>query len=157
MHLDRLNAGEMAGIIDAVCERIDAVVAGNPGRVSLAGSYETLAEEAGVWVIVEHHPLARARAVVDGAEVVVALRPGPRPHRGSVSLAKASPYVDLDLEEVYAMLNDEEGITSGSDRWGGSDLVGGSPRESGTRLPPTRLCECVAVCYGRPPATPSWG
>lgn len=145
-----MTAEEMAEVIAECAERMDAVVAGRPGRVPLSASYETLAEEAGVWAVVEHHPLARARVVVDGAEVVVAVRPGPVAGTQAVSVAKGAPWVDVDLDLVWAELNDAEGIAPEErDRWGGSDLVGGSPRERGTRLAPGEVCRLVADCYGR--------
>lgn len=77
-----------------------------------------LAEKAGGWVVVESHPLSRPRIVLDGAEVVVAVRPAPREGTLPASVARASPWVALALEQMCSELNDAEGIGGERDRWG---------------------------------------
>ena len=147
-----LDAEGMAGVIDAVCVRIDELVAGRPGQLELTTSYELLHEVGPVWAICEHHPLARAAAVAEGARALVSVLPGPHPTTGTVTLCKADSDVPVDLELVYADLNLIEGRDlSDLDRWGGSDLVGGSPRSAGTHLSLDDIVDAVLARYGDDP------
>jgi hypothetical protein len=151
--------GEMAAVIRAVGGRLDAVAEGRPGRVDLTDSYEVVAATGDVWALVERHPLARARAAADGVRVYLAVRPGPTPDTRTVSLGRVSPFVPADLPGCYAALNaaEPDGHLAGDplDCWGGSDLVGGSPRRSGTALPVAELVGIVADLTTRPPSLPS--
>jgi len=45
-----------------------------------------------------------------------------------------SVYVDFDLSKIYQALNGVEGLIKSSEQWGGSNTVGGSPRNNGTTL-----------------------
>lgn len=135
------DAAGMATIVDEICDRATAAVAGRPGFVDVAGGYEILDQRGGVWAVVEHHPLARARLCADGADIFVSVRDD-GPGRSHVSVGRASVFTPIDLDEVWASLNELEGC-DGLDRWGGSDLVGGSPRHAGTALDLDDIVEVI--------------
>src|SRR5690606_27011286 len=97
--------------------------------------------------VVEYGPLARLRMHAAGIDVFVAVRDhGPR---RVVSIGKSGPFVPYDLEAAYAELNALEGtggLNQGHlDCWGGSDIIGGPRRRSGTQLPVSMIVDVVAA------------
>ncbi len=126
-----VDAGGLPALIEAVTERIAAHVAGRGGQRPAWGDFEEVGRQGGVVAVVEHGPYARMALRRAGINAVVAeRRSGAICH---VTLAKASPYCGPDLERAYVRLNELEGCAP-DQWWGGSDLVGGSPRRRGTTL-----------------------
>jgi hypothetical protein len=78
-----------------------------------------------------------------GIKVIVSVRERGEGRR-DVTVAKAS-FGGPDLLAAFARLNEIEGCPE-DDQWGGSDLVGGSPRRRGTALPLEQILEIVADC-----------
>lgn len=68
----------------------------------------------------------------------------------------ASGFLDQDIEELYKRLNKADPAASasreGENLWGGSSDIGGSPRQSGSRLEPGRILELIAEVYGEQPS-----
>lgn len=50
------------------------------------------------------------------------------------SIGRPSPYVAFPVEKLYAVLNEREIALGGSGGWGGSNMIGGSPREQGSQM-----------------------
>jgi hypothetical protein len=50
------------------------------------------------------------------------------------------------VERIYDALNESEGLTSQDDCWGGSTIIGGSPRKTGSRLRPKEVQEVINRC-----------
>jgi hypothetical protein len=48
-----------------------------------------------------------------------------------------SPFVPFDVPEILRVLNDAEG--SDTECWGGSNIIGGSPRVQGSKLSPDEV------------------
>lgn len=148
------DAEILGDIIREVGFRIDETLAGRGGKVDLSATtgYDLEAVAGDVWVVREHHPMARARVCLDGATVFISVRPGPDERTLSMTVGKASPFVHLDLDAVYADLNaaelDAGGDVGSCDRWGGSDAIGGSPRLAGTRLDHSDVMAVVARHMG---------
>lgn len=60
------------------------------------------------------------------------------------TLGKLSDYILFPIEDLYAVLNEAEDITKDNlDRWGGSSLIGGSPRAAGSKLTPKQVEQIV--------------
>ncbi|MDX2438604.1 MAG: CPBP family intramembrane metalloprotease [Acidobacteriota bacterium] len=59
------------------------------------------------------------------------------------TLRQVDPFLPTNLDDVYDRLNLLDGAVSGSQRWGGSGDIGGSPRGVGTDL---RIDEIVDIC-----------
>jgi hypothetical protein len=128
-------------IIDEVGERVTAHVDGRGGQRPADGHFEVLARQGPVAVVREHGPYARVAARRAGLDTVICERwAGPV---RVVNIAKTSPWAGTDLVSVFQVLNEIEGC-SPEDCWGGSDLVGGSPRRSGTSLPLDLVLATVA-------------
>ncbi|MEA2842533.1 MAG: hypothetical protein QOJ69_204 [Actinomycetota bacterium] len=128
-------------LIIEVAERITAHVDGRGERRPAWGEFHVVAKLGSVAAIVESGPYARMAVGRAGIQAVVAERESAG--RRIVTLAKASPFVPVDLVDAYRRLNEIEACPT-DDQWGGSDLIGGSPRGTGTLLPLGTILEIVA-------------
>ena len=136
-----MDAQAMLDVIDEVGDRITALADGHGDRRAAWGDFELVARRDHVAAVVEHGPYARLAARRAGIETLVAER-----RCGDtrvITLAKTSPFVSTDLAVAYARLNELDGCPD-DDGWGGSDLVGGSPRGRGTLLPLELILDIVA-------------
>ena len=131
----------MRSLIAEVSDRITAYVEGRGERRPAWGEFHVVAQLGSVAAIIESGPYARMAVGRAGIRAVVAERQGAG--KRTVTLAKESPFVNLNRLEAYRCLNEVEGCPI-ADQWGGSDLVGGSPRGSGTVLPLNTILEVVA-------------
>ncbi len=138
-----MSASDMEAVIKAVGERIEAYSSGKGGRLRPDTEYEVLHHGAG-WVLVkELGAHARTRMFHDGIRAYVTVREGPAEHF-TYSIGKMSHFVPFPLERLYDELNQAEGIPAeASDRWGGGNTIGGSPREQGSRIPPAKLARIL--------------
>lgn len=70
----------------------------------------------------------------------------------SYTLRRSAAFSGIDLQTAYERLNLIDRTVNGappSDRWGGSEDIGGSPRVKGSRLQPGEVLEALAVVYRR--------
>ncbi len=77
----------------------------------------------------------------NGIRAYVSVRDRPD-NRWNYVLGRMSPFIPLDLNALYSTLNEIEKITD-NDTWGGSDTVGGSPRNRGSSLSPEELTKIL--------------
>ena len=140
-HGSPIDAVVMTTVIEEVGDRITALVDGRGDRRPAWGDFELVARHGPVAAVVEHGPYARIAARRAGIKTLVAERRCG--DRRVITLAKTSPFVATDLNVAYARLNRLDGCPD-DDGWGGSDLVGGSPRGRGTGLPLDLILETVA-------------
>ena len=59
------------------------------------------------------------------------------------TIAKSSPFIDFPIEDLYSLLNKSDVVTTLENEWGGSDLIGGSPRNTGSELSPNQVFEII--------------
>lgn len=135
--LHRMDAPTMKALIDEVGERITAYVEGRGEEITLDTRYETIGGGPGWQMIVEHGPHARTALFAQGVRAFVSAREN-GDGTWTYSIGRMSPFVRFPLRELYATLNAAEGRGEGSG-WGGSNTIGGSPRERGSRLPPAEV------------------
>ncbi|MGH9222634.1 MAG: hypothetical protein ACRD2W_02255 [Acidimicrobiales bacterium] len=131
----------LRAIIEEVAERITAHVNGSGGRRAASTEYVPVLQRGAVAVVREYGPYARMQERLDGLETVISER-----WAGTVrivSITKTTPWSSTDLATVYRRLNELEGCPP-DDQWGGSDLVGGSPRRRGTSLSLETILDVVA-------------
>ena len=67
------------------------------------------------------------------------------------TLARKSPLIPFPLGEMFEELNLAEWDKRGEDfteSWGGSEIIGGSPRTRGSLLAPERVQEIIAKVIG---------
>jgi hypothetical protein len=129
-------------VIDEVGGRIDAWADGRAREIDDDSGYEVLRRTEHAVAVAEHGPYARLALQADGRSCFVAVRR----HGGRtvMTIGRVDDDVPLDLLGVWSELNELEGREPDhDDRWGGGDLIGGSPRRSGTLLDVDRVCEVV--------------
>lgn len=136
--LTTLGAEDMHAVIQAVGVRITAYVEGRGERVELDTRYDRVGGGDGWEMIVEHGAHARTGLFAEGVRAYVAVREN-TDGTYVYTLGKMSPFVQFPVQELYDVLNAEEGLSSGPKGWGGSNTIGGSPREGGSKLTPKEL------------------
>ncbi len=118
--------------LEAVLGRLDAFAMGQSDFVALDTRHTLLAQHPDFWVVDEiggNH--ARYHLYGQGMRAFVAIVARRPDGRTVYSLGRRSGYVNFPLPDLYAALNAAE--KSGG-RWGGSDIIGGSPRAEGSTL-----------------------
>ena len=86
---------------------------------------------------------------VHGARLgIIALDRG----EGHYTLRQVNLFMNANLQRVYARLNAIDPAVRGSNRWGGSDQIGGSPRLSGSGLRPEQIADALVRAF-RPVTT----
>lgn len=142
---------EMENTIREVGERIDRYLIGTAQRQPIDADYSIVESRGRVAAIVEHGPLARSQLKDAGIDVFVTVwrREGSR--RG-LTIAKTNPYAPYNFQRAYEELNRLEDPDPG-DEWGGSDTIGGSPRNAGTALELSTILDVVERCHEERTAT----
>lgn len=140
--LHTMNDEGLARLIDEVGERISMFADNRGGSVDLDTFHEVIGGGAG-WRMVKN-PTVYARTVIyaDGIRAFISVRDR-TDGRYTYVVGKMSPYVPFPLEKIYEALNEAEGTTMGENSWGGSDIIGGSPRGTGSSLAPRQVEQLV--------------
>lgn len=136
--LFRMDAAGMGSIIHQVGERITAFTEGEGELIELDTRYDEMGGGAGWRLIVEHGPHARTALFGAGVRAFVSARDN-GDDSWTYTIGKMSPYVRFPVDELYTALNAAEGLADGPGGWGGSNTIGGSPREGGSKLPPLEI------------------
>jgi hypothetical protein len=140
--LQRMDADGMVGVIERVCSRITSHTLGRGEEIALDTRYEKIGGGDGWMMIVEHGPHARSALCAAGVRAFVAVH-AHDDGSSTYSLGRMSPFVRFPLDELYERLNEAEGIAPGEAGWGGSNTIGGSPREGGSRLAPEEVSRII--------------
>ena len=93
-------------------------------------------------MIVEHGAHARTKLFAAGVRAFLSVRENGG-GRWTYSIGRMSPFVQFPIEELYSVLTEAEGLEHGAYGWGGSNTIGGSPRQGGSRLAPAQVEEIV--------------
>lgn len=144
-HRGLMDEAEMRGVILDVCERISQFVEYESLTLELDTRYEELGGGPGWRLIAEIGMYARTKLYTDGIGAFVALRATQKSSYTYV-VGKMSPFVHFPMRRIFRRLNEVEGITNLNNAWGGTEIIGGSPRKSGSRLPPNAVEEIVNAC-----------
>jgi hypothetical protein len=146
--LYRMSKKEMRNILWSVYGRIDAAVDGRSGKVELDTRFEKIGGGPGWQLIVEKGPYARTKLFSKKIKAYVTLV-DKKGDTYAYTVGKMSPFVMFPLERIYGALNKAEGLSSPEDGWGGSTIIGGSPRKTGSRLPPEKVQKVINDCIKR--------
>jgi hypothetical protein len=139
----RMNEEQMRIIIESVEGRIGRYVIGEGSELPLEGHYERIGGGSGWALTREKGPASRMAMYNDGITAFAALV-AEKDGSYVYTLGRRSVWTPFNLQRLYSRLNVEESdIVNDQNKWGGSDTVGGSPRETGSRLPPGRLEEII--------------
>jgi len=66
------------------------------------------------------------------------------------TLRQGNLFLPTNLQRVYSQLNLIDPAAKGDNRWGGSDEIGGSPRDGGTRLTVRQIGDALLRAFHRP-------
>lgn len=139
-----MDAAEMRNVIESVEARINQHILGEGQELVLEGHYEKIGGGNGWTMTKETGPASRMAMYEDNIAAFVALVAQRNDGAYVYTLGRRSIWVTFDLPKLYRTLNGiESSIVFDGNRWGGSDTVGGSPRETGSRLPPYKLQEII--------------
>ena len=133
--LRSMSPEEMAALIKSTCDRITELACGRGQELPLVGAYEVIGGGEGWKLVREEGTFARTRLYADGIRAFVAVRDR---EEGvyDYSIGRMSHFIPFPVPGLIGELNRAEGRVDSADKWGGSDTIGGSPRMSGSRLPP---------------------
>jgi hypothetical protein len=143
-----MSKKEMKDILRSVCSRIDAAIEGRSGEIELDTRFEKIGGGPGWQLIDEKGPYARTKLFSKKIKAYVALVEN-KEDIYAYTIGKMSPFVMFPLERIYGALNKAEGITSQENCWGGSAIIGGSPRKTGSRLSPEKVQKVINACIKR--------
>lgn len=139
-----MGAAEMRNVMESVEARITQHILGEGQELALEGHYEKIGGGNGWTMTKETGPASRMAMYQDKIDAFVALV-AQRSDRAYVyTLGRRSVWVPFDLPKLYRTLNEiESTLVVNGNRWGGSDTIGGSPRETGSCLSPEKLQEII--------------
>jgi len=140
-----MSKKEMKDILRSVCARIDAALEGRGGEIKLNTRYEKIGGGPGWRLIHEKGPYARTKLFSKKIRAYVSLIEN-REDTYAYTIGKMSPFVMFPLERIYDALNKAEGLPSQENCWGGSTIIGGSPRKTGSRLSPEKVQQVINDC-----------
>lgn len=130
---------EMLNVIKDVEERITLFVKGKYGRKTLDTRYSIIYKNPKWWMIEEIGYDSRWELVNMGMKAFVSAKFIKEDYY-VYSLGKLSEFIDFPIEELYEVFNQAENIAEDEDsRWGGSNTIGGSPRDRGSKLTPKEV------------------
>ena len=99
-------------------------------------------------MIVEHGQHARTKLFSAGVRAFLSVRDN-GDGSWTYSIGRMSPFVQFPIEELYGVLTEAEGLPPATYGWGGSNTIGGSPRQGGSRLSPTQVEEILNAHLAR--------
>ncbi|HJQ08765.1 MAG TPA: hypothetical protein VJ836_04780 [Candidatus Saccharimonadales bacterium] len=110
----------------------------------------------GEWVMIKETGRdGRIQAFYEGIDAYVIFRgesdvaavdgQGYEETRYHYTVGRQSEFVRFDVPGIIDHLNDTEGLQRSRDHWGGSEIIGGSPRHEGSKLPPQELSYIINV------------
>ncbi len=140
LHL--LTHEEMQGIVEATCERLTLLSVGKASELELQGEYEVLGGGADWRIVREHGTHARTKLFADGIRAFVAVRARSET-LFDYSIGRMSPFIPFPLGKIFRVLNAAENRMHTRDCWGGSDIIGGSPRIVGSQLAPPDIVRII--------------
>jgi hypothetical protein len=125
------------GIIIDVENRIMAYATGNKQQLPLETKYEIIGGGKG-WKLVEEQGIhCRTAMRSDGISSFISVKKRDDSTYNYV-IGKTSPFIEtFDINIIYKELNKIENCTN--DKWGGSDIIGGSPRVNGSKIKPEEI------------------
>ena len=136
--IQHMQEAEMRNVIESVCNRISQYTLGRGKKIKLETDYEILGGGRNWELIKETGFDARSMLFSMGINAFVSVRENGN-DTYTYSIGKISPYIDFPILDLYSALSEAEGFKDENDCWGGSDIIGGSPRKSGSRLKPKEL------------------
>lgn len=136
--LKKYSSSQMVELIMRVYERIDLFVEGNAQKIEADARYEINGGGAGWTLAKEIGPYARMQLYQEGVEALITYLDN-QDGSYTYSLGKLSRYIKFPIQDLYHVLNQAENLNDPNNQWGGSAVIGGSPRRNGSQLKPKEL------------------
>ena len=147
--LESMTGEQMVDLVKLGGKRIIDFANGRAGQIEADTRHKIIHQGDG-WVMFEEIGAdARCKVCMEGAGAYVMLKKGGNGSRFHYSIGKLSKFIPFPVQEIIEALNALEGPTVVMEKvhqptWGGSDIIGGSPRVFGSCLPPERVIEVTA-------------
>jgi hypothetical protein len=151
--LGRMDPVQYRGVIDDVGARIIQLLAGRGGTVDLDLRYDVASRGTGWALVHEFGAQARTAMYASGIRAFVSIRPALSHEWKVYTVGRMSPFVRFDVPGILAVLTaaEREAAQRHASRrpvdwdtsWGGSDVIGGSPRGGGSLLLPDDVFRIV--------------
>jgi hypothetical protein len=121
--------------LEAILARLDKAHMGEAGLEELDGRYKIL-YETDLYKIIDEVGGNDARYILFGLglKAFISIVAHKKDGNMVVSIGKRSQYIPFPVEKLYSAFNEAEGLSDKNGGWGGSGIVGGSPRKTGTKL-----------------------
>jgi len=140
--LKEYTSSQMVDLIMSVYERINLYVEGKAQEIEVDGTYKivgggkswTLAEEIGTY--------ARIQLYQEGIQALITFRNN-QDGTYTYSIGKISGFINFPILALYNILNQAENLHDTNNQWGGSTIIGGSPRRTSSKLRPIELEKIV--------------
>lgn len=140
----KMDAGEMRNVVESVEKRISEHIFNEGGELPLEGNYEKIGGGNGWTFTKETGPASRMAMYNDGIKAYVTLIAEKEDQSFVYTIGKKSDWVRFPLDKLYKVLNKREAeIVTALNKWGGSNTIGGSPRETGSKINPDQLQEII--------------
>ncbi len=143
--LYQMSEDDMLKILWSVYDRIDAAVEGQGKEIDLDTAFKTIGGGDGWQFIIEKGTYARTKLFSEGVKAYVSLLES-REGSHSYTIGKMSPFIKFPVVRIYEALNTAENLTEQDNCWGGSPIIGGSPRKTGSRLAPDKIEKIINDC-----------
>lgn len=147
--LERKCGADFLQVVTDVEFRIMKHIVGGGGSIPLDFRYKRVGGGKDWSLVVEVGTQARTKMFSDGIHAYVSVRERPDGKSWTYTIGRMSHFVPFDIPRFFTVLNEAEGIDNKSrDRWGGANIVGGSPRVSGSKLSPSRVQDIINATIG---------
>lgn len=136
--LRKCSSDKMVELIMRVYERINLFVEGKAQTIEVDSRHEIVGGGNG-WVLArEIGPYARVHLYQKGVTALVTFRDN-QDGTYTYSIGKISDFINFPIPKLYSILNQAEHLHDTNNQWGGSSIIGGSPRRSNSTLKPKEL------------------
>jgi hypothetical protein len=136
--LKNYTSSQILALIQSVYDRIDLYTEGKAQKIEMDFRHKIVGGGKG-WVLAEEiGAYARAQLYQEGIQALITFRDN-QDGTYTYSIGKISVFINFPIQELYNVLNHAENLTDSNNQWGGSTIIGGSPRISGSKLKPEEL------------------
>lgn len=136
--LKKLSSSQMVELIMRVYERINLYVEDKAQKIEADTRHEIVGGGKS-WILAkEIGSYARAQLYQDGVTALISFREN-QDGTYTYSIGKISNFINFPIPKLYNILNQAENLNDTNIQWGGSAIIGGSPRRSNSKLKPKEL------------------
>jgi len=146
--LYHMSEKKLLNVLRSVCNRIDSAIEGESREIGLDTAFKTIGGGDSWQFIMEEGTYARTKLFSEGVKAYVSLLKS-RDDSYSYTIGKMSPFIKFPIVRIYEALNKAENLTTRDNCWGGSSIIGGSPRKTGSRLSPDKIEKVINDCIKR--------